>query len=432
MPHDFRVCLTWSVTGAGLPAATTTRCFEDPTAGEGSSGIGYGGFLSPGVHTLTLTAALPSSGGGIAGGAARASPLALAAASFVASYDEGVGVGVPLIAFEARSGLEHDYDARVAGALVTAAPGDACAALRAAAGAGAFAFDGAAARVSGVAGTTALYVRDGDGGGDDGAGLTPCEFWEARAALARAGMRAGYHGARDEALEWYLLANASLGGEGVHALVAASGGDAGDADSVPLPLRLDAQDYESHAAAASRICRQLLPPRLQPGGCATLLEPSLREVRASGRGFFVRAKRPDAAAVAGGLYPRVNELGYWPELDAMEAYLLTVGAPVLKGGTVDAVVSVARLLAALVQLPRAPPRTVCEIGVNGGHSSLLWLLGAPQAHVIAFDLGEHTPTWVGRYLARRFPGRYTLVLGDSTVEVPAWHRAHPDVLCDFW
>ena len=70
---------------------------------------------------------------------------------------------------------------------------------------------------------------------------------------------------------------------------------------------------------------------------------------------------------------------------------------------VQSVVSLPRLLAALVA---AAPRTVCEVGVNGGHSSLLWLLGAPRARVIAFDLGVHRCVRpAARWLSRRFPGR---------------------------
>ena len=51
------------------------------------------------------------------------------------------------------------------------------------------------------------------------------------------------------------------------------------------------------------------------------------------------------------------------------------GAPVLKGGTTNAVVSIARLLAAVDGAAPPPPprrRVMCEVGVNGGHSSLLW------------------------------------------------------------
>lgn len=134
--------------------------------------------------------------------------------------------------------------------------------------------------------------------------------------------------------------------------------------------------------------------------------------------------RPDAEAVSGALFPAIIELRYWAEVHALEEYLLSVGGAVTEGTTAQSVVSLARMLAAVL---RTAPRTVCEIGVNGGHSSLLWLLAVPAARVVAFDLGIHRCVVpAARWLTRRFPGRYTLVLGDSLEEVPAFHAAHPD------
>ncbi len=296
------------------------------------------------MHTVSLTAEAPDPLGGAPGPPPRA-PVALGTASFRPSFDERVGAAVPLIVFDAPAGGEHDYDARVLGALAAARPGDACAALHAMGGGDGGALPAAAApvRVSAAAGTTAIFAREvaaateagrgGDGSGGDGVAslepsMTACEFWEARLALARAALAAGYDGVRSPPLEWYLVMNATVGARDIATLLAAAaaegegggGGGGGGVGRAPPPgavLQLDARDYEPHAAAAARICARALRTWAADGaatsgsgvaGCAAILEPAIQEVRASGRAFFARAKRPDARAVCDALYPRVNEI----------------------------------------------------------------------------------------------------------------------------
>lgn len=151
-----------------------------------------------------------------------------------------------------------------------------------------------------------------------------------------------------------------------------------------------------------------------------------------------------------------------------------------QGASVDHPACVARNLAFAL---RARPRTVCEvrhcfapraaqigtsarvhvcgasllrtaaaqIGTNSGHSALLWLLALPDARVLSFDIGIHRPAARGRrvgaplsrarcarsvvrsaamYLERRFPGRLSLILGDSTVKVgrSMAHRTHAEAV----
>lgn len=64
-------------------------------------------------------------------------------------------------------------------------------------------------------------------------------------------------------------------------------------------------------------------------------------------------------------------------------------------------------------------RNVLEIGVHGGHSLLLTLLAAPQAHVTCVDLcaWSHTARCVA-YLQSQFPGRVTLLRGSSRDVLP--------------
>ena len=48
----------------------------------------------------------------------------------------------------------------------------------------------------------------------------------------------------------------------------------------------------------------------------------------------------------------------------------------------------------LRSLPLAKP-VICEIGFNAGHSALQFLTAFPTAHIISFDLAEHTYTLAG-------------------------------------
>jgi predicted O-methyltransferase YrrM len=61
---------------------------------------------------------------------------------------------------------------------------------------------------------------------------------------------------------------------------------------------------------------------------------------------------------------------------------------------------------------------VLEIGFNGGHSSEIFLQNS-TANVYSFDIGDHDYVLLGkRNLDKRFPGRHTLIIGDSGITVP--------------
>ena len=67
-------------------------------------------------------------------------------------------------------------------------------------------------------------------------------------------------------------------------------------------------------------------------------------------------------------------------------------------------------------------RRVLEIGFNGGISSAAFLSARPDIEVVSFDLGA----WpyvadAKRLVDELFPGRHTLILGDSTVTVPEYN-----------
>jgi len=89
------------------------------------------------------------------------------------------------------------------------------------------------------------------------------------------------------------------------------------------------------------------------------------------------------------------------------------------------------------------PKSIMEIGFNTGHSALLFLaMTPPEVKVVSFDLGEYAHVFVGkRYIDQVFPGRHTLVTGDSNTTVPNYEEqiAHrmkipataPPLLFDF-
>lgn len=66
-------------------------------------------------------------------------------------------------------------------------------------------------------------------------------------------------------------------------------------------------------------------------------------------------------------------------------------------------------------------RSVLEIGFNAGHSSLIFLETSPNTQVTSFELVSGGYTAIGKkYIDTSYPGRHTLIIGDSTVTVPEY------------
>ena len=113
---------------------------------------------------------------------------------------------------------------------------------------------------------------------------------------------------------------------------------------------------------------------------------------------------------------------------------------IVEGGSYQIDAQVARLRELVLQ--RAP-QSIMEIGFNAGHSALLFLaITPPETKVVSFDLGEYAYVFAAkRYIDSVFPGRHTLVTGDSTVTIPKYEEqvAHrmknpataPPLLFDF-
>jgi hypothetical protein len=74
--------------------------------------------------------------------------------------------------------------------------------------------------------------------------------------------------------------------------------------------------------------------------------------------------------------------------------------------------------------------TVCEIGFNTGHSALLWLASGAQ-QVLSFELGQYpySAKAVG-WLSERFPNRLQVIMGDSSLSVPAYTQWWPLMECN--
>lgn len=73
------------------------------------------------------------------------------------------------------------------------------------------------------------------------------------------------------------------------------------------------------------------------------------------------------------------------------------------------------------EITSSPNIRVLEIGFNAGHSSEVFLRNNPTLTVTSFDLGEHNYTFCGKqYLDYIFPGRHTLILGNSIHSLPTY------------
>tara|TARA_B100000482_G_scaffold189610_1_gene171314 strand:- start:265 stop:921 length:657 start_codon:yes stop_codon:yes gene_type:complete len=68
---------------------------------------------------------------------------------------------------------------------------------------------------------------------------------------------------------------------------------------------------------------------------------------------------------------------------------------------------------------------VMEIGFNGGHSSELFLETNSNINVISFDICGYNCVRVGKnFIDKKFPGRHTLIKGNSLESVPKYASDH--------
>lgn len=104
------------------------------------------------------------------------------------------------------------------------------------------------------------------------------------------------------------------------------------------------------------------------------------------------------------------------------------GRPLLEGST-----SAEELLYLASTAQRTGAGLIGEIGFNAGFSTQVFLTANPEARVVSFDLVEHGYTKVAKEIVdKKFPGRHTLIAGDSTKTVPHFGQQNPDVKFDLF
>lgn len=104
------------------------------------------------------------------------------------------------------------------------------------------------------------------------------------------------------------------------------------------------------------------------------------------------------------------------------------GRPPLEGST-----SPEELLYLASTAQRTGAGLIGEIGFNAGFSTQVFLTANPEARVVSFDLVEHGYTKVAKEIVdKKFPGRHTLIAGDSTKTVPHFGQQNPDVKFDLF
>jgi len=76
-------------------------------------------------------------------------------------------------------------------------------------------------------------------------------------------------------------------------------------------------------------------------------------------------------------------------------------------------------------------KTVFEIGFNTGLSSAAFLESRPDIHVLSVDIGEHEYVLKGKkWIDSKYPGRHTLIIGDSTCALPEIMKQFPSYTPD--
>jgi predicted O-methyltransferase YrrM len=85
----------------------------------------------------------------------------------------------------------------------------------------------------------------------------------------------------------------------------------------------------------------------------------------------------------------------------------------------------------LIRLTSGSGIHLMEIGFNGGHSSHVFLKMNPSLSVTSFDLGIHDYVLTAKqFIDTTYPGRHTLLVGDSTVSVPKYSNHNPNKTFD--
>lgn len=74
---------------------------------------------------------------------------------------------------------------------------------------------------------------------------------------------------------------------------------------------------------------------------------------------------------------------------------------------------------------------IAEIGFHLGFSSYAFLKASKQSIVVSFDIKDHPFVPAAKNIIdRKFPGRHSIIYGDSTKTIPEFVAQHPDIKFD--
>lgn len=205
---------------------------------------------------------------------------------------------------------------------------------------------------------------------------------------------------------------------------------------MPLQWQFDLQLAGQHASTLSGVDAEdraryvFAPPATPVGYCLAPPLVELAEGRAEGRtrGLLAGKTPPlDLEAKEGELYKELDWIITWA--------MRITDYPVPRGSREREIEGHSNMIKEarenINRLAATPGvETICEIGFNGGHGTLRWLLHS-KARVYSFDLGEHDYSRpAAKWLSAKFPGRLEVIWGDSVKTLPEFIRCHPEIQCD--
>ena len=117
------------------------------------------------------------------------------------------------------------------------------------------------------------------------------------------------------------------------------------------------------------------------------------------------------------LYFQQNPHLHSPAVEALAKDVNDLCASIIESGaTIYEGSSTMKELLYLCQTSSSLPTNarICEVGFNAGMSTMALLSGHPNCHVTSYDIGEWSCVKPAKdYIDRKFPGRHTLIIGDT-------------------
>lgn len=109
------------------------------------------------------------------------------------------------------------------------------------------------------------------------------------------------------------------------------------------------------------------------------------------------------------------------ELEALVHQAATAGEPFERGADE----AEQKYLSSLAV--RSTTKLICEVGFNAGFSSWAFLSASSDVTVVSFDLAAYDYSAAAKaHIEEHFPGRHTLIRGDSHTTIAEYAKEHPD------